>query len=286
MRCTIKCPSSSCSPSVSVEGLDFHLNRLRSSYAELRSTEKPSSSPGSFALSAPALLAAAVDGTKDIVELLGSECLVQSNAAPSSSLIPREFMISIMWTPPSQAANDGKELINVAGHVCSSSSSLAPPPPPLLQKETFSVLIVDPRNLGEKDEVNRYSRNPKAKTTRWITERKPLETMQVKAGCGEVVLTKLEEGGRVELLEGMTTNLFVVYRDGELNLLEMEVRTMQIIDTPFPFLPFLSRVSFSSSQIQQDHLAPPAPTFSPVTLALFSFRPLKKLESKSALTTT
>jgi hypothetical protein len=70
---------------------------------------------------------------------------------------------------------------------------------------------------SDSDLPKRYDKYPCAKLSAWCRERRPLEAGFKQDGVGEVILVRnKEEDGGVHLLEGLTSNLFVLYRDGTL----------------------------------------------------------------------
>ena len=58
-------------------------------------------------------------------------------------------------------------------------------------------------------------RNPVAKDTAWIDERKPLEDMKKATKADEVLLVEQNQAGEIILLEGLVTNLFVLLNDDQ-----------------------------------------------------------------------
>lgn len=63
---------------------------------------------------------------------------------------------------------------------------------------------------------NRYQNVPEAKLSSWCRRRRPLESRFKAGNIGELLLTKSHADDDIELLEGLTSNLFVLYKDGTL----------------------------------------------------------------------
>lgn len=63
---------------------------------------------------------------------------------------------------------------------------------------------------------NRYGNKPRAKLSSWCRLRRPLEDQFRDKDVGEVILTRQDDKNNIELLEGLTSNFFVLYRNGTL----------------------------------------------------------------------
>jgi Amino-transferase class IV len=63
---------------------------------------------------------------------------------------------------------------------------------------------------------NRYDNKPRAKLSSWCRVRRPLEDQFKDEHVVEVFLTRQDDKNKIELLEGLTSNLFVLYRNGTL----------------------------------------------------------------------
>jgi hypothetical protein len=64
--------------------------------------------------------------------------------------------------------------------------------------------------------TSRYDNKPRAKLSSWCRIRRPLEDQLKDEHVGEVILTRQDDKNNIELLEGLTSNLFVLYRNGTL----------------------------------------------------------------------
>lgn len=63
---------------------------------------------------------------------------------------------------------------------------------------------------------NRYENKPRSKLSSWCSIRRPLEDQFKIADDSEVFLTREADHGICEILEGLTSNLFVLYRNATL----------------------------------------------------------------------
>jgi hypothetical protein len=112
-------------------------------------------------------------------------------------------MVTILW---SKRGND----IHVQGHLFSNNQHSDP-----LKYECPPITAV----LAGVDAhlPSRHDHIPSAKLSSWCRIRRPLEDTFKTNGVGEVLLTRKissSPGQNLELLEGLTSNLFIVYRDG------------------------------------------------------------------------
>lgn len=233
-------------------GLDFHMNRLCSSYRMLmknsgidcmmdgddtdtaKSCEKESKQQTDDMMTA--LLDAAA------ISLLQEDLTKQKHEDEELS---RTLMLTILWTPPKAYDNKSKECNNVkpiirahaafAGvtraHGGTIDDTLFPSP--------ISACLAIPSDLTSqalKMFPHRHSEDindsqlvgADAKISSWCRIRRPLEDRRFKlpgSGVGEVLLVmqdqskptnsdKLDFINSLDILEGLTSNLFVIHKDG------------------------------------------------------------------------
>jgi hypothetical protein len=119
------------------------------------------------------------------------------------------LMLTVLWVPTGRG-------IKVRGHAFHSGQLSVPSqynPEPMIA----SIAQVQNERLKEFPSLpNRYMNSPQSKLSSWCRQRSPLEEEFKTEGIGEVLLTRELENNDVELLEGLTSNLFVVYQDGSL----------------------------------------------------------------------
>ncbi len=189
----------------SLWGVPFHMERLMNSFRSLAMI----SSDDRFRRED---LSIAINATNHVLKTLLNEAgqCQETSDSPSESAIT--VMITILWTP-----TIGRR-IKVRGHAFHSGE-----PPLAIARRYNPVPIVvsiaqrqDDNKLKKHSVLpNRYEDRPNAKVSSWCRRRIPLEDEFKKMGIGEVILTR-ESGDDVELLEGLTSNLFIVYQDGSL----------------------------------------------------------------------
>jgi hypothetical protein len=63
---------------------------------------------------------------------------------------------------------------------------------------------------------NRFENKPRSKLSSWCSKRRPLEDQFKIANDSEVLLTREDDHGNRDILEGLTSNLFVLYRNATL----------------------------------------------------------------------
>lgn len=182
-------------------GLSFHVERLVGSYEVLRRDKDDYYSD----------LSQAKYRTNEIMTSLMNAA--ENSMAPSVKISDSAelhgvytLMLTVLWTPK-------EEGITIRGHAFHSGQISIPSdynPEPIV-----TSLACDPHwNPQASDTLpRRYDSVPEAKLSSWCRRRAPLEKAFKSPGIGEVLLTR-DIGDDVELLEGLTSNLFVVYSDG------------------------------------------------------------------------
>jgi hypothetical protein len=228
-----------------VWGQDFHLKRLWTSYVVKYAMDHQSAAA---ATAAAAAAAAAVDGEEGvyfgtpiaqtnalILDMLGrvGGIMKAEMSAAAADTVP-VVMLTILWTKI--ADSDDRLPIRVRAH-----GSIASVPSPrhgkLLSAGIQTSIALPPINNEltlQRDWSscpNRYENRPDAKDSSWCRNRRPLEDMYKPDEIGEVLLARPIDGadtisvgelGGIELLEGLTSNLFVVYKDGTLRTAALE----------------------------------------------------------------
>ena len=219
-----------------VWGQDFHLKRLRTSYVVKYAMDHQSA-------------AAAVDGEEgvyfetpiaqtnalvlDMLGRAGDMMNAEIESAAAADTVP-VVMLTVLWTKT--ADSDDRLPIRVRAH-----GSIASVPSPRhgkvlsagIQTSVALPPITNELTLQRDWSLcpNRYENRPDAKDSSWCRDRRPLEDMYKTDEIGEVLLARPIDGaetvtvgelGGIELLEGLTSNLFVVYKDGTLRTAALE----------------------------------------------------------------
>lgn len=196
LRCDLKSSTDTGNPRV--WGQPFHEDRMSSSFSALCNNSYLSASS----------IAVATDASRRIIDTI-INCAKKSLVFQGSEDEIKVIMITLLWQKSKTNPND----ILVRGHAFSSNLSSIPCQyNPLPMK----AIIAIPRNTAAQL-PSRYDHTPRAKLSSWCSERRPLEGQYKTSDVGEVILSRPREqkhGYTFELLEGLTSNLFIVYTDG------------------------------------------------------------------------
>lgn len=199
-------------------GEGFHFDRLRSSYEAMFCKSGDESMSMSLAL----------EQSKSMFQyLLNDACdnLTQMEIEKEES---KTLMVTLLWQPRprkgSEEPNSNEESISVRAHAFSSNTASIP--------MQYSPNPISAAIALSKDEVSshmnllpaRHNSIPEAKSSSWCRRRRPLIEKFKTKDVGEVLLTMpvpsqtIKNKGECEweLLEGLTSNLFVVYCDGSI----------------------------------------------------------------------
>lgn len=134
------------------------------------------------------------------------------------------LMLTLLWTP---SLDTRLGPIVVKGHICSSNILVQPQlydPQPikavlaLPDSRDFAIEDYDEesRPWSLRNLPSRSHNYPRAKVSSWCRIRRPLEKLFKTAGIDEVILVNKCGGINWEILEGLTSNIFVLYGDGTL----------------------------------------------------------------------
>lgn len=200
------------SNNVKVWGQDFHLERLSSSYKMLYNgaTDAPTlESAVAVAIKKSLLIYSAM--ISHVTNNLLQESLSFSTIRNDGDDI-YIVMKTLLWQPRNGNVQD----IQVRGHAfCTNKPSSPSKYDPTPTTATVALVSENPPPFPL---PTRYDKIPAAKVSSWCRIRRPLEQRfkLEQYDVGEVILTRLWENDKVELLEGLTSNVFVVYNDGTL----------------------------------------------------------------------
>jgi len=209
MRCDLKSNSKldeNGMGAVRVWGKQFHLDRISSSYQKMTFS---TTSKTKAASTSAASIAIADDESKAIIDAIITHARKVLTFEGSADQV-KVIMITLLWQ--SQNTNHPNDIL-VRGHAfCTNLSSIPTEYDPIPTMATIAI----PKN--ESTQLpSRYNHMPKAKLSSWCSERRPIEQEFKIPDTGEIILSRSSELKQVktfELLEGLTSNLFVVYSDG------------------------------------------------------------------------
>lgn len=177
-------------------GLDFHLDRLQKSFEVLQTVECQES----WIIR----VHNAREKSEGIVKALVKSFIEQIDEGYCGIL-----MVALLWTPIcAQGNGDGTTIeTKVQGHGAEIQISR-----PGAIDATIAL-----ENSAKNNLPRRYDQRPASKLSGWCSRRRPIETIFKTEGIGEVFLTRTDGINMdVEILEGLTSNLFVIMDDGTL----------------------------------------------------------------------
>lgn len=183
VRCDYECHGGG----FKIWGIDFHLDRLEASFNNVKSA-------------AVCNTANARAKSKLIVQALLEDAEGALNATRSE--IKEKTFVTLMVTILWQSLDSD---INVRGHAFSA-----------LNPSTTNMVAFDPVKVSiavDTDQAlpDRFRHYPQSKLSSWCRRRRPLEQRFKNDAVGEVLLSRTDHHGKIQLLEGLTSNLFVVY---------------------------------------------------------------------------
>ena len=220
-----------------VWGQDYHLNRLEMSYRELvkmlltpKGNEKRNANENAMQNTDSfddRYLEIANKQSDAIITSLLSKMVEQSDLGHSTEahehdLVCEIIRVTLLWTPSFDPADkdpsSGSQNIIVRGHASTSGQIWVPDQIPTAIVATLALPNHSPGTTSMEEFPGRHI-SPHAKISSWSRNRRPLEKKEgfMPDGVGEVLLlqgTKSELTLTFEILEGMTSNFFAVYRDG------------------------------------------------------------------------
>jgi hypothetical protein len=237
MRCDIilskKFDGSSSEQRVHVWGQDYHLQRLDNSYQSLLQEKNKAASKPDLPLSIPrdVLKGAMQQSERIISELLAEAESSVSLADSEDDTLIQLFRVTLLWSSesPGPIEAGSNDSILVRGHATSSCNPLKVhrPPEPIVVSvaahSTYNKPTADDDEAAtaiDKSLPTRFS-NPKNKVASWCRLRKQMEKPTYKPpGASEVLMVRprLDEDSksRLEVLEGLSSNFFAIYKDGTL----------------------------------------------------------------------
>jgi len=215
-----------------VWGQDFHLKRLRASYVGkhgMGQSAAAATGDGEEGVYFETSIAHTNALILDMLDQAGGMMKAEM-AAAAADTVP-VVMLTVLWSKT--ADSDDRLPIRVRAH--GSITSVPSPRHGKLLSAGIQTSVALPPIINEltlqrdwSSFPNRYENRPDAKDSSWCRNRRPLEEMYKADEISEVLLARPIDGaattrsiavgelGGIELLEGLTSNLFVVYKDGTL----------------------------------------------------------------------
>jgi hypothetical protein len=201
-RCDLRLQGTDQGQSWRIWGQDFHLNRIEESY---RSIAKD--------VDAGSLTNARYKSGLIIQELLmkasTSSALLQSEKVPSTTLF-QLIRMTLLWS-------NTRGEITVRGHSCCSGSALSLDEP--IQPIVASVAAKQHgKQIGIDTAMPSRVDDPRHKVASWTRLRKQMERPETykPPNVSEVLMLRPAMDHQLEVLEGLSSNVFVVYKDGTL----------------------------------------------------------------------
>lgn len=203
----VRCDYNTATKNWKVWGESFHMKRLNDSYHALAINENGGIPGRGTTMNALNI----TNQVKDrLLESLAAS-LMLVDGMEATGIPSFTAMLTLLWT--SDKRNKRSSSVQVQGHAFFPSKEErvqnTPTPEPLTVAIPYGS-----------DEVinripNRCSNLPHAKLSSWCRRRRPIEEKFMPPGIREVLLIRTRDRD-IELLEGLTSNLFVFHRDGTL----------------------------------------------------------------------
>lgn len=204
-------------------GTDFHLERLRRSYESLMHHHKHGGNSNAGSTDIATQLA--LDKSRLVFQALLSEAVVLDDIQSTPSVTPpHDIMVQLvrltwLWSP---SHVEGDNTILVRAHACCNAIPMRIHSP----VEPISVTVAAEAHDNGKVHVavdkslpSRYT-DPQNKVASWTRLRKKMEEPKKykPPGISEVLLVRpsMSNPTEMEVLEGLSSNFFVVYKDGTL----------------------------------------------------------------------
>jgi Amino-transferase class IV len=229
-------------------GADFHLDRLSNSYMDAvriygESGAEPQSTASHLGIDQPSI-DRALSVSRRIVHELLQEADDQLSRLPNEDNWPALLLkqertteafvlfqlvrVTLLWSTLKSAKTEEKfpssspsQSIVVRGHACYTGpiQNLFQPHPPVTVSVAISVPSPLPASRAQSTgdpsgTPNRVNQNPHLKVAKWTRVRQQIARPP---GVAEVLLTRRQNGthsDRIQILEGLSSNVFIVYGNG------------------------------------------------------------------------
>jgi hypothetical protein len=234
----LRCDWFHANASWNVWGREFHLHRLKTSYQifisnQLKDVDENRKTDDKFS---EAVMHRTIQDTRLLIDQLLQR--TERIVADDGNNLPAVFMLTILWHPNNNCTQE--RLPFIQGHICPGPSSRgfddACDSPDLLPFRSYDpipltaiIALPPPHRNRTVDGLPDRNPNPQAKLSSWCRERRLLEQMLLSStdttynvqeiflvgSCSSSSKNEAASGSSSEfvLLEGLTSNIFVLYRD-------------------------------------------------------------------------
>jgi hypothetical protein len=260
-------------------GLDFHLHRLVQSLEGCCAQSQGLEADFHFVPTTSLGTDTASSETRRVLDALLAQAARELSPVLSSRValggehnkVICVAMVTILWFLDHNS--HGTNTVRVKGHVCTSGIPVSTDPTKYDPDPIQVVLALRPSTDRSVSQLpSRKDSYPEAKLSAWCRRRRPLEVQFKPAGVGEVLLVdefeyddgvhdntptnnEPPEAPVVHLLEGLTSNLFVVYPDNVLRtaatgVLHGYARQLVLAQAPLSGL----TLDFTPIRLDESHL--------------------------------
>jgi hypothetical protein len=235
LRCdVVLSPLEESSNRLRIWGEDYHLKRLKQSYKALLKAKSATASPDVSvdAKNNKVVLDEAMEQSRATLRALlaetelASQTQTESTTSSEADTYIHLYRVTLLWSPPAAAQslgeNSGKILVR--GHASSSCKPMKVHGSP----EPIVVSVAAHTEAGESEKATidrtlptRHT-SPHSKIASWCRLRKTIENSKTyhPSGVSEVLMVRPRQDeaakSRLEVLEGLSSNFFVIYKDGTL----------------------------------------------------------------------
>jgi hypothetical protein len=203
-------------------GKPFHVNRLQNSFLSL--INHGQIDPATRIPETDKALATACELSNSIFEALLEEAVAsklldvkEEQQTPSEDVLVQLVRLSLLWSPSSRGDSTNHDVV-VRGHACCSAKPMQVHRPVDPITVTIAALAGhDKEHVTVDTSLPTRVRDPQYKVASWTRLRKKMESPEtyMPAGVSEVLMVRPSPiNGDLEVLEGLSSNLFVVYKDG------------------------------------------------------------------------
>lgn len=232
LRCdVILSPLAGSSSRLRVWGENYHLSRLKNSYMSLLGARDKHLNENSNPALSPDISQHVVDEALEHSRALLLRLLSEAESSvkklqpdlfrSKKDTIIRLFRVTLLWSPPISDKKNDKILVR--GHACTNCSSVGihGSPASIVVSVAVHTSSGDSETATIDNKLPTRFANPQSKIASWCRLRKKMEKPTYKPpGVSEVLMVRPrrdEEGeSRLEVLEGLSSNFFVIYKDGTL----------------------------------------------------------------------
>jgi hypothetical protein len=203
-------------------GKPFHVNRLQNSFLSL--VNQGQLDPATRTPETDKALATACELSNSIFEALLAEAeasnlldVREEQQSPLDDVLVQIVRLSLLWSPSTQGNNTNNDIV-VRGHACCSAKPMQVHRPVDPITVTIAALVGhDKEHVAVDTSLPTRVHDPQFKVASWTRLRKKMENPEtyMPTEVSEVLMVRPSlVNGDLEVLEGLSSNLFVVYKDG------------------------------------------------------------------------